>query len=311
MSYLGRGLVFAAIAFVVTNVALSFVTVVLWRWSRSRLRGPGALFALRMLPSFGAFAAAAGLAVPAYVSFEPLRSTERASAPLLAFVALAAGLLATGLARATGSWLETRRVERAWRTVAEPRSFGGVPAYDVPTAFPFAAVVGVVRPRIYVSGTLMGALTEDERRALLAHEAAHRRSLDNLKRGMFRFAPDVLAWTSAARELEAAWSLAAEEAADDSAAGGDTAGRLAVAGALLAASRLTPVRLARVSNFCDDATIAHRVARLLDDRPAQAAPGAALRWLSFTGLIGASALAGSAVLPFAYQATEAIIRRLQ
>jgi Zn-dependent protease with chaperone function len=311
MTYLGMGLVFAAIAFVLVNIALSILTLAVWKLGRSRLRSPGALFALRMLPSVGALAAAVGLALPAYLSFEPLRSAERASAPLLAIVAIAVALIAAGLVRAAGSWLETRRVERSWRSVAEPRSFSGIEAYDVPTALPFAAVVGVVRPRLYVSGILMASLNEDERRALLAHEAGHRRSLDNLKRGLFRFAPDALASTRVAREIEAAWSTAAEESADDYASGGDPEGRLAVAGALLAASRLAPIRLARVSNFCDDHTIAHRVARLLDDRPDQATPRAAFRWLSLGGLVGAAALAGSAALPLAYAATETIIRRLQ
>src|SRR5262249_57366643 len=102
---------------------------------------------------------------------------------------------------------------------------------------PLAAIVGVLRPRFYASATLLDVLTDDERVAVLAHEAGHRRALDNLKRGLFRLAPDLLSLTRTGRAIEAAWSEAAEEAADDHAAGGTDLGRLAVAGALITASR--------------------------------------------------------------------------
>ena len=310
-AYLGLGLVFASIAFVAANLALSAVTVAVWRLGGRRIRRPGTLFLLRMVPSLGATAAAAALALPAYLSFEPQRTGERVSGSHLALVALACALIVAGAVRAARSSLETKRIERSWRRVAGVQTVAGVRVHRVPTPLPLAALVGVMRPRLYVSGTLIDALTDDECRAVLAHEAGHRRSLDNLKRGLIRLAPDLLGGTRSGREIEAAWSAAAEEAADERAAGGVAARRLAVAGALIAAARLAPVRLATVSNFCDGATIAHRVRRLLDDRPAR------LDRPPFSGVLALSlvavvlAVAGARALPLVYALTEAIVRRLQ
>lgn len=309
MSYAGMGLVFAAIAFVVANLALTVVSVAVWPLVRSRMHRPGGLLLLRLLPSAGAMMAAAGLALPAYLSFEPRQTGERASAALLVFVAVAASLLAAGILRWVVSWLTTRRLETAWRTVSEPSMVRGVRVERVPTALPFAAIVGILRPRLYVSATLMDVLTEEQCAAVVAHEAGHGRALDNLKRGLLRLAPDVLALTRTGRAIEAAWSAAAEEAADDHAAGGSAAGRLAVAEALVTASRLAPFRLATVSSFCDSGTVGRRVARLIDEPPPSRGERV-LRIVSFSALTLAAATAVLS-LPLVYAATETIVRRLQ
>ncbi|HEX4822794.1 MAG TPA: M48 family metalloprotease [Candidatus Polarisedimenticolaceae bacterium] len=307
MSYLGMGIVFAAIAFVLANVVLTLAVVGAWPALRHRVHRPGALFLLRMIPALGATMAAAGLALPAYFSFEPLKSGEKASAALLAFVVLSAVIVAAGVVRASGSWLTTRRLERSWRLVAEPGTIGGVAVHRVPTALPFAALVGIVRPRLYVSATLLDVLSDDQRAAVLAHEAGHGRAFDNVKRGLARFAPDLLVLTVTGRAIDDAWSAAAEESADDHAAVAN--GRLAVAAALLAASRMAPVRLATVGNFCDAGTIAHRVERLLEEPQARSTGKVAgLLSISVLAVAGAAAVAS---LPLVYAATESIIRRLQ
>ena len=307
MSYLGMAVVFAAIAFVVANAVLSIVTVAAWPLLRDRLRRPAALLVLRLLPSSGGLAAA-GLALPAYLAFEPQRAGERASVALVTFIATAAGLVAAGIVRAAASWLTTRRIERSWRSVAEPGTIGGLRVERVPTALPFAAIVGIMRPRLYVSGLLMDVLTSEQRAAVLAHEAGHRRALDNLKRALIRLSPDVLSLTRTGRSIEAAWSAAAEEAADDHAAA--AVGRLAVADALIAASRLAPVRLATVVNFCDAGTIAHRVTRLLEGQTPAPSGRRAVRLLSISALAVVVAVAAGS-LPLVYAATEGIVRRLQ
>jgi hypothetical protein len=74
---------------------------------------------------------------------------------------------------------------------------------------------------------------------LSAEKVEVRSSLDNLKRTVMRLAPDWLFLSSAGGEIESAWAVAAEEAADDHAAGPDRSGSLDLAGALLKASRLT------------------------------------------------------------------------
>jgi len=121
-------------------------------------------------------------------------------------------------------------------------------------------------------------------------------------------APDLLAWARTGRALEAAWSDAAEEAADDHAAGPGRAGRLAVAGALLKASRLAPTRLATVSSFCDGGAIARRVERLLDE---EAGTRRFADWLPLSVVTAGLFVAAAPALPLVYAATEAIVRRLQ
>ncbi len=123
---------------------------------------------------------------------------------------------------------------------------------------PLAALVGVVSPapvrfrpvpRRPVHGRAAGASWD--------HEAGHLRSLDNLKRTAMRLAPDWLAFSSAGRQIERAWAIAAEEEADDHAVAGDRSRSLDLAGALLKASRLPPVRLLD----------RQQLLRRIDDRP--------------------------------------------
>ena len=315
MRFLEMALAFAALGFVLANVAFSVFTVWLWRVMRTSEYGSASLFALRMLPSIGSFALVLGLVLPAFLVFEPRGTTERAGPVLIAFVLVAVVLLAAGMRRALAGWVETRRLERHWKSAAEGVASAGGPfvAYRVPSAQPLAALVGVVRPRLYVSDRFLDALSPKEWQAVLDHEAGHMLSFDNLRRALMRWAPDALAFTRAGREIERAWAAAAEEEADDRAAARDRARSLDLAGALLKASRMAPLRFAEFSNFCDDATIAHRVERLLSEAAAPP-PGRRTSAALSAGLIAlglvAAALAGPG-LRGAYALTEGAVRLLQ
>lgn len=315
MRFLEMGLAFAAVGFVIANAALSLLTVLLWRALRRRVRGGGPLFLVRMLPAIGSASLVLGLVVPAFWAFEPRATSERAGPALVVVVILAGVLVAAGLYRTIVSWLDTRRLERRWRTVAvaTPSLGIAVPTYRVPSDMPLAALVGIVRPRLFVSEPFLDVLTEDERQAVSSHEAAHLLSHDNLKRTVMKLAPDWLAFSPTGREIEAAWAIAAEEAADDHAAGPGRARALDLASALLKALRLAPVGCAYVSNFCEGATIARRVARLLDDAPQRRGPAGSipprLAWI--LTLLGATALLAPPALRAAYTMTEAAIRLVQ
>lgn len=268
------GFAFAVIGFVVANLAISLLTVAIWRaLRRSKLRAD-ALFALRMFPALGSAILVVAVVLPAYWFFEPRGTSERPGPALVVFVLVAGALLVTGLRRAVGSWLHTRRLERAWASVAVRATTLPTPirAYRVATGAPLAALVGTFRPRLFISGPFLDSLLENERQAVLEHEAAHLHALDNLKRTAMRLAPDGLSFLPAAREIEAAWTAAAEEEADDRAAGPDRSRSLDLAGALIKASRLPPAPCGPVSNFCDESTIVRRVKRLLDDTPARREP---------------------------------------
>ena len=314
MRYLEMGLAFAAVGFVVTNAAISLLTALLWRAiRRSRHRAAGLLL-MRMLPSIGSVSLVLGVILPAFWSFEPRATTERAGPALLVFVVLAGALFAAGVHRAIMSWRDTRRLERVWQAAAVADSYPGVPvrAYRVSTEMPLATLVGIFRPRLFVSDSFLDALSANERRAVLDHEAGHLRSLDNLKRTAMKLAPDWLSFSSAGREIEAAWAISAEEEADDHAAGPDRAHSLDLGSALLKASRLMPMRSASASSFSDGAPISRRVERLLNDRPPHRGPflTRAPHFAWILAVLAAAALLAAPPLQTAYTMTEAAIHLL-
>ena len=315
MMFLEMGLVSAAIGFVLTNAAISLVTVAFWPLVRSSSHRARSLFFMRMFPTLGAVSAVIGLVLPAFWSFEPRGTSERAGPALLVFVALTGILVAFGLRRTLSRWLETRRLERLWTAAGELRAEAGIPVrtYRVPSERPFAALVGLVRPRLFLSGGFLASLSEGERQAVLDHEKGHLRSLDNLKRVVMSLAPDWLAFFPAGTEIEKAWAAAAEDEADDEAAGGDPTRALDLAGALLKSARLPAIRCAAASNFCDHATIAHRVERLLDDanRQGERLRPSTLRWVSIAVVVAAAALFCGPAARIVYATTEAAIRLLQ
>jgi hypothetical protein len=313
MSYLAMGLAFAAVGFVAANSLLSLLTALLWRALRPSRPRAGSLFLLRMLPAVGSSSFVLGWVLPAFRAFEPRANFERPGPAIAAVAVLAAALVVAGIYRTLVSWLYTRRLERKWTAGAvESQSLGRSAAYTVPSELPFAALIGVVRPRLFVSERFFDALTVGERRAVLDHEEAHRRSLDNLKRVAMTLAPDWLAFSAVGRDIERAWTIAAEREADDHAAGLGPARSLDLAGALLKAARATPISRALASSFCGEASIAHRIERLLDEPPARRAPAfpVALRWASVAALLGTASVLWEPVLRACYTVTESAIRLL-
>jgi hypothetical protein len=94
-----------------------------------------------------------------------------------------------------------------------------------------AFTAGWLRPRVYVASALAGCLSEEELIAVLAHEAAHVRHRDPLKRSLLRGLSLVLWWIPALRRLADDVADEAEIRADDAAARHDP---LVLASAILA-----------------------------------------------------------------------------
>ena len=307
-------LTFAALGFVVANLALSLFVIALWPAVRTSPHRSLTLFLMRLIPAAGSAALVVGVILPAFLFFEPKRTDESGGIALAVFAVLAAGLAGAGLYRGIASWRKTRRLERAWMTVALDETPSGVaaPAYRVRCDSAFAVALGVFRPRLYVSDRFLHTLTEGERRSVFAHEAGHVVSFDNLKRTLMAFAPDGLSLTRTGREIESAWRLAAEDEADDHAAGADRAGALDLASALIKALRLAPAPCGSAMSFCGEATVARRVARLLsDDLPASHAaehrhPAI---WVALA-VVGLAVLAGPA-LRASYAITETALTHLR
>jgi Zn-dependent protease with chaperone function len=145
---------------------------------------------------------------------------------------------------------------------------------------------GPMRPRVYISAGALAAFGPDELQAVLAHEAAHARRRDPLRRLLARSAADVLFfvpvvawWTGRQREQ-------AELSADRAAV--RAAGTRAVARALAIAGNGTPA-MAAVPAF--EGSAQARVAQLLGDPVTHGRPSRATVTLSAAGLVLAVSLA--------------------
>ena len=273
---LGLSLLLAAL--LTFNSLASLIIAGLWRvcgtatnsWtaaSRARL-----LFSLRTLPALLAFLSVALLVIPAYVIHEPRHAAEPVSLKLglLAFIS------ATGIAVSIYRGIATRRVTANltsdWLQRGKAIQIAGIniDAYQIEHPFPLVAIVGFLRPRLFIASRVLEMLTPEEISAAVAHEQGHLDARDNLKRGLLRACRDALLIIPSGRSLDKAWSEASEEAADENAARQGNGVALDLASALVKIARVIPpgarpTMPAGVFLFGDDETkgIKSRVRRLI------------------------------------------------
>jgi Zn-dependent protease with chaperone function len=176
----------------------------------------------------------------------------------------------------------------------------------IDSAFPIVAIVGLVTPRLFVARSVLEACSAEELEAVLAHEEAHARQRDNLRRLALAGAPDLLGLWPAGRQLEGAWMRAAEFAADEAAADQWHRG-LHLASALVKVARLatTPSRPLPASALYHDEPITERVQRLLDPPLAMDSS----RWPTWARVALPAALTAGAValVPLLHAAGEQLI----
>ena len=169
------------------------------------------------------------------------------------------------------------------------------------------ALVGIVRPRLFVAAQVVEALTPVELQAVLAHETGHLEARDNLKRMALRFLP-TLGWRRLAASLEERWEAAAEAEADRR-TGPDSA--LDLASALLKVARLAPpgARLgAPVAAFHSGEGVAGRVQALLQSPSAPPPSRSTARARLGALILGAGvALAVAGLLPVIHGLNEVVI----
>lgn len=318
------GAIVGLAAFGTGTVVLSVVAPVLFRridGCRDRLPAAVAarwLFVARALPAAGASVLALGLVVPAFALYEPAGASETAGAVLIGFAALAVGLLARGLVRAWRSHRATATLVGAWMASARRVRLEGIaiPAYRIDSEFPIVAVAGLLRPRLLVAGSVFDACTDRELSLILAHEQAHVRSRDNLRRLLLDAAPDLLAGTATGSAMVRRWHQAVEEAADERALAG--AWRWAacdLAAALIKVARLapaTPPLPLPASTFFRGEDLERRVRRLLTWSPPRSQGPSHVRRLATAA--GAAALATSALaldlLVVVHEVTERLVATL-
>jgi Zn-dependent protease with chaperone function len=174
-------------------------------------------FALRTLPALAAVLAVAVIAIPAFLRFEPIGADEEFSVPLVALAILAAITLTGVGARTILMLSRTRQIVRNWERTATAIDLAGIPikAFRLEQAKPQMAIVGLFRPRLFISSGALELLEPEELQAAIAHEAAHHRAGDLWRQLTVRSLPDVLPGTRFFSECERQFFRNVEESADE------------------------------------------------------------------------------------------------
>jgi Peptidase family M48 len=237
-------------ALLTVNALMSFVAGGVWRLFEPALRQISAglraeiLFTLRIGAPAIAIVAMAAAVVPSFITHEPYGTDETVSLKLGSLALISATGVALALSRALRSWLATRSLLRKWLNNATPIQLEGVstPTFRLPHAFPIIAVIGTLRPRLFIAERVLESLTPDELAAAIAHECGHLAAQDNLKRSLLRACRDALMLVPCGRSLDHAWAEAAEEAADEHAARKSALTAINLASALVKIAKMVPVK---------------------------------------------------------------------
>src|SRR5205085_3126008 len=180
--------------------------------------------------------------------------------------------IAIALFRVFRTWLATRRLAASWLQRADRITVEDVniPVFRFSHPFPVIAVVGMLRPRLFVASQIFDSLSPDEFRAAIAHEYGHLRAHDNLKRAFLRVCRDMLIFPFG-RELDRAWADNTEAAADEYAAAiGGNSMALNLAEALIKVARIAPLNASPampLGSFImgsNDGDLKRRIRRLVD-----------------------------------------------
>jgi hypothetical protein len=313
-----HGVTLAFVWFLAINLAVTLaVMAVAGRLTaRTGTGAPAFWLGLRLLPAAAAFTFVAVMFVPSYWQYEPRELVEGFDATRAAIALAALVLCAAAVIRGAVSWGRAARRVRRWLRVAQPLfpAHARVPTYRLDVDAPMMALVGVLRPRLFVTRGVLGVLTDEELRAAVAHEISHWRASDNVKRLAMRSAPDLLGWLPAARAIERRWASAAEHVADRRATDAvDVAdrgrARCALASALVKVARLTPTAtpLAEpISTLVDGGDIASRVHSLLDE-PADTVRNPTWPWPAAVLAFAAALTCYAPILRTVHVLTELIV----
>ena len=271
-------------------------------------REAGALALFRLMPAGAAVALTLLVLGPGYFEHEQRGEAEGSGIALLVMAAGGLAIILWSGFRLTRAVRRAAVLRRAWLAQAAPIDLpgAGMPAYALDLPFPLVAVLGIVRPTLFVSRVVLDTCSESEMAAIIEHERAHVARRDNAVRLLMDAAPDLLGPTRVPAAVAAAWHRAVEQRADDGARR-----RLDLASALVKIARAATAApgVARAAAPALDlpasalyrgesaTLIGDRVRRLVegrtDARPARAAAiGAAA--VAFGTLVSAVALTGAA-----------------
>jgi Zn-dependent protease with chaperone function len=319
-AFLLHGVTLALVWFLAVNLVLSvFVVAVAKRLtSRSGVGSPVFWLGLRLLPAAASLAFVGAVFLPSYWRYEPRELVEGFDSGLAAMALIGMAICAAAVTRGALAWRRALTRAEAWLEVSRPLTIPAIalPTYQIDIATPMMALVGVVRPRLFITRGVLDALTGEELDAAVAHELGHWRAADNLKRLAMRAAPDFLMASSASQAVERRWAAAAEHDADWRAAEAADVPerrrvRCALASALVKVARLmpppTPTR-DPISTLVDGGDIESRVHSLLDDAPA-VSPARAFTGTAIIGAAAAAALFYAPLLRAVHAFTELVVNR--
>ncbi len=282
------------------------------------------LFTIRILPVFLASLATFGFVLPALLKFEPRSTGELVGWPLLALAILGCAVLFVMSVRAARIIRSTKLVAANWGRRSKKLRLENInlPIYclDATGTGSVLAVLGFLRPKIFVARQIVDALTPAELMAAVEHERAHVTSFDNLKQLLLKVTR-IPRWLRVFSGADSAWTNASEIAADETAmASGisvlDLSSALikvaalsthAVVAKTVAASHLVPIE----SGYCLRARVDRLQEILEGDAPARCIPrrnriGKIVIPLAITVITYAACI--SAVLPWVHEALEALVR---
>lgn len=262
-TFLGITLVLALLLTI--NATATMIAAGFGRLCRSRLRRCSArtraeiLFVMRIGPPVLAIVAIVAFMIPSYLAYEPHVTEEFVSWKLGALAVISAIGVGLALLRGFRSWLATRSLLKDWlaRSTRVELEAIDVPTFVFEHSFPIVAVVGAIRPRLFIATHVFESLSEDELGAAIAHEYGHLVARDNFKRSVMRVSRAALLIIPCGRSLDRAWSDASESAADEYAAQQSSLVALNLASALVRIARMIPrgqrhVMPAAVSAFLSD-----------------------------------------------------------
>ena len=260
-------------AYATASVLTSLAVAAAWPMIRRRTRDAEAtlraraMATTRLMPALVGLMSAATIAI-VFIRYEPPDTTETPGLLLVAAASVTFGLGAAAARRLAGAIAAGVVCAQLLRTCGRSMARDdGTRVWVVDTDYPVAAVTGILRPRLLLSTRIIDECTPGELEAVVRHEVAHVRRRDNLVRAAMLYLPDPFAYARAGREMQQAWANAAEESADDLAAGPQVAPRAELASALIRVARMDDrpaPRWVPALGFYEGANLAHRVSRLLE-----------------------------------------------
>lgn len=200
------------------------------------------LFVMRIGPPVLAIIAIVVFMIPSYLAYEPHATDESVSWKLGLLAAISAIGVGLAIWRGLRSWLATRSLLKDWLTTSTRVELEAVtvPTFILQHSFPIIAVVGALRPRLFIASHVFESLSQEELVAALAHEYGHLAAGDNFKRSVMRVSRAALLIIPCGRSLDRAWSEASESAADEYAAQKSSLVALNLASALVRIARMIP-----------------------------------------------------------------------